>query len=200
MQSTESQEKAAWFCLRSRRKHEYIAAAQLAELQGVKVFAPRIRFRRPTHTGLQWTTEALFPSYFFARIGPSMLRRSHYATHVRGIVHFGNSWPTIPDQTIEELEKRLGGGQVHVIVASVSAGDEVEIIEGIFRGFEAVVTQVMPARKRVAILLDLLGRQTVVEMKSDAIFKNVEQRESVFRAAQCCPTLLLPPDEWRCWA
>jgi transcriptional antiterminator RfaH len=183
MQPTPPQEATAWFCLVSRRKHEYIAAAQLAEQQAVKVFAPRIRFRRPTRNGPQWTTEALFPSYFFARIGPSSLRRVHHAPQVRGVVHFGDSWPTVPDQTIEELEKMVGGGEIHVISPAISTGDEVKIIEGTFHGFEAVVRQVMPARERVAVLLDFLGRQTVVEIDSGALIKNCQQRESLFKAA-----------------
>jgi hypothetical protein len=41
----------------------------------------------------------------------------------------------------------------------------------------------MPARERVAVLLDFLGRQTVVEMNSAAILKNSEHRQSVFKAA-----------------
>jgi len=176
-------ETTAWFCLISRPKHEYIAAAQLAEQQAVKVFAPRIRFRRPTRHGPQWATEALFPNYFFAKIGLSSLRRVHHSPQVRGIVHFGDSWPTVPDVAIEELEKTLGGGEIHVISPAVSAGDKVKIIEGTFHGFEAVVTQVMPSRKRVAVLLDFLGRQTVVELKSGALIKNAAQREFLFQAA-----------------
>jgi transcriptional antiterminator RfaH len=183
MQPTPTQEAAAWFCLVSRHKHEYIAAAQLAEQHAVKVFAPRIRFRRPTRNGPRWATEALFPSYFFAKIGPSSLRRVHYAPQVRGIVHFGNSWPTVSDHTIEELEKTVGGGEIHVIMPAVAAGDEVKIIEGAFRGFVAVVTQVMTARERVAVLLDFLGRQTVVELNSGALIKNAGQRGLLFKAA-----------------
>jgi transcriptional antiterminator RfaH len=183
MQPTPSHEATAWFCLVSRRKHEYIAAAQLAEQQAVEVFAPRIRFRRPTRNGPRWATEALFPSYFFARIGLSSLRRVHHSPQVRGIVHFGDSWPTVPDLAMEALLKTLGGGEIHVISPAVSAGDKVKIIEGTFHGFEAVVTQVMPARNRVAVLLDFLGRQTVVELNSGALITNAEQRESLFQAA-----------------
>jgi transcriptional antiterminator RfaH len=183
MQSKQSQESTAWFCLISQRKHEYIAAAQLAEQQAVEVFAPRIRFRRPTRNGPQWSTEALFPSYFFARIGSYSLRRVQHAPQVRGIVHFGNSWPTVSDQTIEELQKIVGGREIHVIAPSISAGDEVKIIEGTFHGFEAVVTQVMPARQRAAILLDFLGRQIAVEINSEALIRNAEQRALHFKAA-----------------
>jgi transcriptional antiterminator RfaH len=183
MEPVPPDEAKAWFCLLSQRKHEYIAAAQLAEQQRIQVFAPRIRFRRPTRKGPRWATEALFPSYFFARIAPSCLRRVHHAPQVRGIVHFGNSWPTVPNQAIEELAKAVGNGEIHVISPEVSAGDPVKIIDGTFRGFEAVVTRVMPARERVAVLLDFLGRQTVVELNGGVLIKNAEQRELLFQAA-----------------
>jgi len=183
MQLAPNDEATAWYCLASRQKHEHIAAAQLAQHQKVKVFAPRIRFRRPTRLGPAWATEALFPSYFFARIAPSQLRRAHCAPEVRGVVHFGNSWPAVPDQVIEALENRVGGGEIRVISPEVSAGDEDRIIEGAFHGFEAVVTRVMPALERVAVLLDFLGRQTVVELGNGTIVKNAEQRAWLFKAA-----------------
>jgi transcriptional antiterminator RfaH len=183
MQSTQPEEKTVWFCLISHRKREHIAAAQLAEFLAIKVFAPRIRFRRPTRNGPCWITEALFPSYFFAKINLSSIRRAHYAPQVRGIVHFGSSWPTVPDAIIEELEKTLGGADIHLITAPISPGDKVKVMEGTFQGFEAIVARVMPARERIKILLDFLGRQTVVEMGSQAIFKTKEQRESLFKAA-----------------
>jgi len=107
----------------------------------------------------------------------------HYAPQVRGIVHFGNAWPTIPNETIEELEKKWGGEKIRVLSASISTGDKVEIIEGSFRGLEAIVSQVMPASQRVAIFMDFLGRQTVVEIDRQALVKNDDQRGSLFKAA-----------------
>jgi len=172
-----------WFCLISQPKHEHIAAAQLADQHGIEVFAPRIRFRRPTRNGPVWVTEALFPNYFFAKVGRASVRRVHHAREVRGIVHFGNSWPSIPSQTIEELKRTVGSANIHVISTEFTSGDEVKIIEGSFYGFEAVVSRVISAHQRVAVLLDFLGRQTVVELDIAALVKNTEQRELLFKAA-----------------
>jgi hypothetical protein len=36
-------------------------------------------------------------------------------------------------------------------------------------GLQALVTRVMPSKQRVAVLLDFLGRQTVVELDRDAV-------------------------------
>jgi hypothetical protein len=40
-------EPIAWFCLRSQPRHEHIAARQLALMEDIEVFNPRIRFARP---------------------------------------------------------------------------------------------------------------------------------------------------------
>jgi transcription antitermination factor NusG len=51
-----------------------------------------------------------------------------------------------------------------VIQKPFQTGDTVQISAGAMCGLEAVVTRVMPARQRVAVLLDFLGRQTTVEL------------------------------------
>jgi len=151
---------------------------------GIEVFAPRIRFRRPTRLGLVWVTEALFPNYFFARFDwQSSLRLVHHSPDVRGVVHFGDDWPTIPDQTIEHLRSTLGLDEVHVIPMSVQPGDSVQVVSGSFQGFDAIITKVAPARERVAVLLDFLGRQTSVELDLAMVARQDDQRAALIKSA-----------------
>ena len=160
----------AWFCLRTQPKHEHIAAAYLRRELEVEVYLPRIRFRRSTQKGPAWFTEALFPNYLFARFDlAACFRRVHHARGVRGIVHFSGSWPTIPERDIDALRKAIPEGEVCVLGAEVAVGDEVEISGGVFHGLRAVVTRVLPARQRVAVLLEFLGRQTSVELPGSAV-------------------------------
>jgi transcription antitermination factor NusG len=44
---------------------------------------------------------------------------------------------------------------------------------GIFHGLTAVITQVMPGRERVMVLMDFLGRQTTVEVATNGIVKDI---------------------------
>jgi transcriptional antiterminator RfaH len=160
----------SWFCVRAQPKHEHIAAAHLRTEPEVEVYLPRIRFRRSTRRGPVWFTEALFPGYLFARFDfAEGLRRFHYAPGVRGIVHFGEKWPTIPDAIIEELRATAGDEEVRVVVEQFRPGEVVQIAEGAFQGLTAVVTRVMPAKDRVAVLLDFLGRQTMVELAASVL-------------------------------
>ena len=155
----------AWFCLRSHPKREHIAAAQLRQDLQIEVFLPRIRYKRCTRFGPVWTTEALFQNYLFARFDPeSCLRRVRSAHSVRGIVHFGDRYPTIPDTVIEDLRVASGPGEMCIVGESFNPGDLVRIAGGPFHDLQAVVTRAMPGQQRVALLLDFLGRQTTVEL------------------------------------
>src|SRR6476620_9530729 len=100
--------KLEWFCVRSKPKSEHIAARHLEEA-GIDVFLPRIRFQRLTRRGKVWFTEALFPGYFFCRFDWARSFRNVCATNgVTTIVHFGENWPRIPGDAIEELRRIFG--------------------------------------------------------------------------------------------
>ncbi len=173
----DTQSQRAWFCLHSRPKHEHIAARHLAGMDGVETFLPRIRFRRKTRQGPAWVTEALFPNYLFARFDwHASLRRVHHAPGIAGVVHFGDKWPTLSDSTISELRQLCGPDELRVLSADMEVGDAVEIAAGAFQGLQAVVTRVMPAKARIAVLLGFLGRQTPVELPQDAVIRQDDVR------------------------
>ena len=170
----------AWFCLRSQPKHEHIAAARLRE-EGIEAFSPRIRFKRATRRGPSWFTEALFPSYLFARFDwHSSLRIVHHTSGVAGVVHFGEKWPTIPDAEIKQLQEQFGNLEVHVINPELVPGDTVKIATGAFQGLSAVVSQIMPSTERIKVLLEFVGRQTAVEINSSALISETAARQKLF--------------------
>src|SRR5882724_3492399 len=113
----------AWFCIRTQPKHEHIAAGHLKDEPDVEVYLPRIRFKRSTRRGPVWFTEALFPSYVFARFDfATGLRKLSQVRGVSGVVHFGNQWPTIPDDVIEALRAKVGSDEVHVVQPELQPG------------------------------------------------------------------------------
>ena len=169
--------KLSWFCLRSNLKHERIAAAHLQRQNIPDVFVPTIRFKRKTRYGPVWVTEALFPNYLFARFDwTASLRQVHYSPGISEIVHFGHHWPVIPDEVINQLRATLGTNEVHVIETEMVPGDAVQIAGGLFHDLRAVVTQVMPGRNRVAVLLDFLGSQTPVEIDPAMLVREADER------------------------
>ena len=167
----------AWFCVRSQLKHEHIAAAHLRSYHQLEVFLPRLRFKRSRRQGPVWVTEALFPNYLFARFNwQESLRSVLHSRGVAGVVHFGDSWPMVPDELINELRATFGEKETHVISPVPDVGDEIQISGGAFHGLLAVVTHVMPARERVKVLFDFLGRQTTVEVKIADLIRRNERR------------------------
>jgi transcriptional antiterminator RfaH len=164
--------KAAWYCLQAKHKREHIAAAHLRQLKGVIVFCPRLRFRRQTRTGAAWVTEALFPSYLFAKFDFVRMQRAvGYAHGVRSIVRFANHYPTIDEITVAQLSQHVGEGQIKVIDYEPLRGENVKVAEGAFAGLDAVVTQILPARDRVRVLMDFLGRKVEAELKRAAVLR-----------------------------
>jgi transcription antitermination factor NusG len=72
--------------------------------------------------------------------------------------------PTIPAGVIDELRIAIPGDEPLVVATPIVAGDEVEIGDGPLRGVTGTVTRVMPARERVAILLEFLGGTREIEV------------------------------------
>jgi transcriptional antiterminator RfaH len=164
----------AWFCARSQPRHEHIAARHLRQIEKVEVFNPCIHFARPTRNGPVWVTESLFPNYLFVRFDwTTCLPRVHYAPGISGVVHFGTQWPTVPQQAIEELRSNLGPQDVHVIPKEFEPGEEIKVAGGLFHGLTALITQVMPGKDRVLVLMDFLGRQSTVEIAVTSIVKHI---------------------------
>jgi transcription antitermination factor NusG len=79
-------------------------------------------------------------------------------------VHFGNKIPQVPDLIIEELQACFGADDLIAVDNRLAPGDEVTVAEGAFAGMSAQVLKSLPAKKRVQILLDILGRPTTVEV------------------------------------
>jgi transcriptional antiterminator RfaH len=167
-------EEPAWYCLRSQPKREHIAAAHVRMLEDVTVFCPRIRFKRLTRQGLVWVTEAMFPGYLFAHfILEEKHRQVRYAHRVTGIVQFGNRYPIIEEGALALLRDQTGATEIKEFTYELSQGDQVKIAGGIFAGLEAVVTQILPARERVKILMDFLGRQIEAEVDRSSVLPQV---------------------------
>jgi transcriptional antiterminator RfaH len=167
-------ESAVWACIRTHPKHEHIAAAQLSYVPGVEVFNPQLRLERQTRRGRMRSTESLFVNYVFARfVIATALERVRYAPSVKAVVQFGERIATIPNAIIEELRQTLIENADTVFTDAPLEGDEAEISSGPFQGEKGIIVRVLPARERVEILLDVMGRSLPTEFRlSSIIFKH----------------------------
>jgi transcriptional antiterminator RfaH len=158
-------DRTVWFCLRAEPKREHLAAISLRRQLGIECLSPRLRFRRLTQRGPVWFVEAMFPGYLFARFSYATQRRAVESAHgIRGILRFGDRLATLPETTIIALQSHTGMDEVVTVDSSLKIGQAVHIIEGPFCGLEVVITQVLPARERIRVLLDFLGRPLEMEV------------------------------------
>src|SRR6266436_2185442 len=159
----------AWYCARTQPKHEHIAAASLTKNLGLEVFHPRLRMERATRRGAVRVVEPLFPCYVFVRCTNEDRDEIRYVTGISSLVHFGERIPTVPDSVIEELKQCFETEEPMSVEDRLYPGAEVTVAEGSFLGFSGIVVRLLPARQRVQILLEFLGRTTIAEVERDSL-------------------------------
>ncbi|MGH7936275.1 MAG: transcription termination/antitermination protein NusG [Chthoniobacterales bacterium] len=168
-----------WYCLHAAPRQEGKVAAFLQREVQVEVFAPRIRFRRMRNGTPMWATEALFPGYLFARFYYVAQRRQIQALPgVTNIVRFGNRAAEVDEALISELRAMVADGETLEVAADPQPGTEVVIAAGPMSGLRVLVTRVLPARQRVAVLLDLLGGEREVEIETARVLPVNPRRAS----------------------
>ncbi len=177
----------AWYCARTHPKHEHIAAGGLRRRVGLEVFSPRLRMERATKRGVVNVIEPLFPCYVFVRCNlAEKLDAIRYVTGVSSLVHFGQKIPSVPDDVVDELRQCFESDEPMAVENQFRPGTEVTVAEGAFLGSRGIVVNVLPAKQRVQILLEFLGRTTVAEVDGKSL--TVEDR----RMADVLPALAMP--------
>jgi transcriptional antiterminator RfaH len=156
---------SAWYCARTKPKHEHIAAANISKNLGLEVFHPRLRLERATRRGLMRVVEPLFPCYIFIHcVLENQFDQIRHVTGISSLVHFGQKIPVVPESAIQELKECFESEQTMNVHDGVVPGAEVTIVGGAFLGFSGMVVRALSAGQRVQILLDFLGRVTVAEV------------------------------------
>lgn len=176
----------AWYCARTQPKHEHIAAANLAKQLGLEIFHPRLRLERATRRGVVRVVEPLFPCYIFVRCAlEEQANAIRYINGISSLVHFGAKIPAVPVQVIEELRQCFESEEPMTVRDQLRVGAEVTVAEGSLLGSRGIVVRVLPAKQRVQILLDFLGRTTLTEVDRKSLM--VEDRS----LADLMPSLAL---------
>ena len=70
---------------------------------------------------------------------------------------------------MEALQQKTGEEEILTIDPEIQVGQSVRIAEGPFQGLEALVTRLLPAKERVRVLLEFLGRSVETEISTPKI-------------------------------
>ncbi len=128
--------------------------------------------RRRIGRKFHWVKVPLFPGYVFTRLDMAVSGRlARYAPGVKDFLTFGSQVAEVGEDIIEALRDRCPGGVAQIDPVTAKPGDTVRINEGPFSGLEAVFERTLKSSERVAVLLEILGRQTRIVLASETIAK-----------------------------
>ena len=107
----------------------------------------------------------MFPGYLFAKFVYSTQHRAVENSHgIRGIVHFGDRLATLPENIVAALQSKVGAEEIVTLDCSIKVGQSVQIVDGPFQGLEVLVTHLLPAKDRIRVLFNFLGRSMEMEI------------------------------------
>jgi transcriptional antiterminator RfaH len=160
-----------WYAVQTKPRQEAIAELHL-QRQQFETYLPKILLRKRRRD--KWTklVEPLFPRYLFIRVDPDehSLAPVRSTQGVVGLVRFGHKLKPVPEGAIDYLRQTENPDthQHHAEDWPYHSGDAVRVLEGPFKGLTGVF-QAATAEDRALLLIDLLGRQNVVNVAMAAI-------------------------------
>ena len=157
----------SWFLLQTKPRQEYRAIENL-QRQGVESFCPQIAVEKLSRGKRVKVEEILFPGYLFIRydlqgVSSTTIRSTR---GVSGFVSTSGAPVQVPQQLIDELQQRVSGG-IETLTNLPQSGDKLEILEGPFRGLEAIFSQPDGA-SRAIVLIKLLNQQVEAVLPFDS--------------------------------
>jgi len=166
-----NQESLCWYGVWCKPRQEAVAEENLYR-QGFHVYLPRILSRQRRRGRWAEVDEALFPRYAFIRVNPLLCSTATVRSTrgAIGLVKFGTEPAIVPDRVIEMLFQREDpeSGYCEDSRALFRAGDPVKLIEGPLTGMQGVFAE-QDGEKRVAILLELLGKTNRISVSRDSV-------------------------------
>lgn len=148
-----------WFLVQTKPKQE-IRASENLERQGINTFCPRVLVERLSRGKRRVSREVLFPNYLFVKFdqSASSAMSVSYTRGVNRIVSFGDSPTQVPEQLINQLQQRVDQNASSLISNLPEEGDQLQILDGPFRGLNAVFSQI-DGDSRAVVLISILSQK-----------------------------------------
>ncbi|MDP5336327.1 MAG: transcriptional activator RfaH [Paracoccaceae bacterium] len=157
---------AAWHLLLCKPNRNQVAFRNLERL-GFDVFMPRNLVQIRRKGVIKEELRPIFGGYIFLGQGNAAknLAQARSVPGVARFVGFGSEGPAVvPPGIVEGLMRRCDPeGCLTRVVEQFTTGDRIKIVSGAFAEFVTTVEHIDPDR-RLHVLLDLLGRQTKVQV------------------------------------
>ncbi len=85
--------------------------------------------------------------------------------NVTGFIGMGVTPTPLSDEEVENIMRRIGAEEPKYEI-DLKVGDAITIIDGPFKGFDGVISEVDKERGKVKTLVSIFGRETPVELDS----------------------------------
>jgi transcriptional antiterminator RfaH len=141
--------------------------AEALEARGVEVFAPVIEYHGRSGALLD---KPFFPRYIFAHFDwdSEGYASVQWTPGLSCVVNFDGRPAWLEDEYVAYLRAELEVLDGDEFLA-LKPGERVRVTDGPFRDLEAIFAGRMNGEQRVAVLLEILGRPTRVEVDSDIV-------------------------------
>ena len=152
-----------WYLVFTKVKAERKAQEHLNR-QGYSIYLPMTQKKIRRNGKYIYTTEPFFPRYMFIKLNTDTDNWSPIRSTigVACIVRFGGVPAIVPEGLIDALRIEEDAiGLQPVVEKKLSAGEKITVIDGPFAGYQGICQQIKGS-ERVAILLDIVGRNTQV--------------------------------------
>ena len=153
-----------WYVVHTQPHHEVRADVNLRR-QGFATYLPRYLRTRRHARRTDTVARPLFPRYLFVTLDLARDRwRAIQSTFgVANLVQAGDEPLTVPSGVVEDIRLRedSDGFVALGLAPGIGPGSRIRLIDGIFEDARGVLERVADDR-RVAILLELLGREVRV--------------------------------------
>ncbi len=149
----------SWFLVQTKPKQE-VRAVENLERQGFKAFCPQVFVEKLYRGKRKVSREVLFPNYLFVNFDQAVVPAMsvNYTRGVNRIVSFGDMPTEIPELLINQLQERVDQNADNLIKDMPVAGDQLQILEGPFRGLNAVFSQI-DGDSRAVVLITILSQK-----------------------------------------
>lgn len=155
-----------WYLAYTKPRQEHIAQVNL-EQQAFEAYLPLYKKFKKTEQGPVALFEPMFPRYILFRPGkPEQSISTVRSTKgIATIVRFGFEPALLPDDLVQRI-RQLEQDRHHATLQELSnlrPGQAVRLKHTALGGVEGLIQSV--SSKRVAVLLEILGRPTVVQLE-----------------------------------
>jgi transcription antitermination factor NusG len=156
-----------WYVAKTKPGREKSVALYIKEKWGIEVFLPTVR--RPS--GSKAATEPLFPTYLFCLVDdrPGVWPDIRWVPGLCYFLSAGQELVPVSEGLIAHLKQRIawwndGGFEPHF-----ARGERVRVTGGPLAGLEGIFKRYVPARLRCQVLLEIIGRQSQVELPAEVL-------------------------------